>query len=68
MAVVALNSQEIAILGGYNGKELGEIFIFNTKTEKCQKVACTDDFKFYVDGNQAALVLPGRVRILTGDN
>ena len=68
MAVVALNSQEIAILGGYNGKELGEIFIFNTKTEKCQKVAYTDDFKFYVDGNQAALVLPGRVRILTGDN
>ena len=66
---MALNSQEIVILGGLTKEEgLNEILIFDTKTEECRKVGDTGDLKFDVAGNQAAQVSSGRVLILTSKN
>jgi hypothetical protein len=68
-AVVPLNFNEIAIFGGIMYDSIlasmrSDIIIFDTKTEKCRKVADTGEFKFIVCANQAVHVGPGRVRIL----
>ena len=37
--VCELNSNEIAIMGGFNGSDLSDVFVMNVSTEKCGKLA-----------------------------
>ena len=50
-AVAPLNDTEIAIMGGYHGKNLSDVVVFNTKKKKCQKVIAGGAYKFAAKGN-----------------
>ena len=53
--MVPLNDTEIAIMGGHDvTNSFGDVFLFNTNTSKCQKVADGKDRKFLTYSNQCA--------------
>ena len=63
--VCELNSNEIAIMGGYNGSDLNDVFILYVSTEKCGKVAQGDQsFLFHSVKNASARVGENKVAAL----
>ena len=64
LAVVALNSFEIAILGGHNGKTcLRSIYLFNTRSFECKKINQNESHMFSAPGNQTVLVTDNEVAV-----
>ena len=58
--VAAINSEEIAILGGVDDDEVfkNDIFIFNTRSEKFSKSINSNPVEFIDDGNQTVCFTP----------
>ena len=54
---VPLNLSEIVIMGGMNknGQILSDVVLFNSKSLVCQKVADSEDYKFWSEDNSSAI-------------
>ena len=57
IGVAQLNSQEIAIIGGYrNGQIVGDVHLFNKETGTIENVVSDNQIKLRIDGNQCICV------------
>ena len=65
-AAVAINNTEIAILAGYDSDYKKDLVLFNTEDNSVNKVVEDADGSYYPNTNQAALIAPEEIVVLTG--